>query len=371
MSIDSSTRREEAIGVLLVNSGSPDSLQISDVRRFLRGLLSDPRVIETPRALWLPILHGIILRTRPRSVAKKYRKIWTAEGSPLLVHSRQLQAKVVRELAARTIAPFQVEIAMLYSKPSVKESLARLREAGVKKILVVPLFPQYCGATTAAVFDQVSAELKSWRWLPELRLVFDYSTHARYIEALAASVRERWAQHGPTRHLVVSFHGIPREYAANGDPYYFKAYATARRLAAELSLNEGEWTVSFQSRFGPAEWLKPYTSDLMAELPKRGIDEVTVICPGFAIDCLETIEEIEVENRAYFEAAGGRRFQYVPALNASPDHAKLLGDLVEQHSQGWFSTSVAAYTRGPRLAFDTRGARHEQRTHRHVLLRGR
>jgi ferrochelatase len=341
----------ESIGVLLVNSGSPDSLATADVRRFLRGLLSDPRVVETPRALWLPILHGIILRTRPRSVARKYRKIWTAEGSPLLVHSRELQTRVVRELASRTIAPFRVEIAMLYSKPSLQESLARLRGAGARRILVLPLFPQYCGATTAVVFDQVSAELKSWRWLPDLRFVSDYSTHPGYIEALAASVREKWAQQGRTKHLVVSFHGIPMKNAAAGDPYVFKAQWTARRLAAALSLNEGEWTVSFQSRFGPAEWLKPYTSDVMAHLPKRGIDDVTVICPGFAIDCLETIEEIEVENRSYFEAAGGRVFQYVPALNARPDHARLLADIVEQHCHGWFSTSLAAYTRPARVAF--------------------
>ena len=359
MSIESSTRKEEAIGVLLVNSGSPDSLRTADVRSFLRKLLSDPRVVETPRALWLPILHGIILRTRPRSVARKYRKIWTAEGSPLLMHSRQLQARVAFELATRTIAPFHIEIAMLYSRPTLQESLARLRDAGVKKILVLPLFPQYCGATTGAVFDQVTAELKSWRWLPELRFVSDYSKHPHYLEALAASVREQWAQHGRTRHLVVSFHGIPWKYAAEGDPYFYKAHWTARRLAAALSLNESEWSVSFQSRFGPAEWLKPYTSDVMAELPTRGIDEVTVICPGFAIDCLETLEEIDVENRAYFEAAGGRCFQYVPALNAHPDHARLLADIVEQHWQGWFSTSVAAYTRTARIALRQVGERHE------------
>jgi ferrochelatase len=332
-------RAEEPIGVLLVNSGSPDSLAPADVRDFLRRLLSDRRVIETPRALWWPILHGIVLRTRPQSIVQKYRKIWTKRGSPLLVHSRELQACLARELALQTLAPFHVEVAMLYSRPSVKESLARLCDAGVQKILVLPLFPQYCGATTAAVFDQVSAALSTQRLIPELRFVSDYSTHPAYIEALAASVRDRWHRQGRTSHLLISFHGIPERYASDGDPYCFRAHATARRLAAELCLREGEWSVSFQSRFGPAEWLKPYTSDVVAGLPKRGINEVTVICPGFAIDCLETLEEIDVENRALFHAAGGGAFDYVPALNARADHALLLRDIVVQHSQGWLAAT--------------------------------
>jgi len=332
-------RTEETIGVLLVSSGSPDSLDVADVRDFLRRLLSDRRVIETPRALWWPILHGIVLRTRPRDVVRKYRKIWTAQGSPLVVHSRELQANVARELALHTLAPFHVEVAMLYSRPSVKESLARLSDTGVQKILVLPLFPQYCAATTAAVFDQVSAELSARRLLPELRFVSDYSTHPGYIEALAASVREHWHRQGRTSHLLMSFHGIPEQYATEGDPYCFRAHGTARRLATELSLRAGEWSVSFQSRFGPAEWLKPYTSDVIAGLPTRGMNEVTVICPGFALDCLETLEEIAVENRALFHAAGGSAFHYVPALNARADHTIFLRDLIVQHCQGWLTAT--------------------------------
>jgi protoporphyrin/coproporphyrin ferrochelatase len=332
-------RAEEPIGVLLVNSGSPNSLDIADVRDFLRRLLSDRRVIETPRALWLPILHGIILGTRPRHVVRKYRKIWTPQGSPLLVHSRELQANLARELALHTLAPFHIEVAMLYSRPSVKESLARLCDAGVQKILVLPLFPQHCGATTGAVFDQVSAEMRGRRLIPELRFVSDYSTHPQYVGALAASVREQWHRQGRATHLLMSFHGIPEQYAAEGDPYCFRSHATARRLATELSLREGEWSVSFQSRFGPAEWLKPYTSDVIAGLPKRGVNEVTVVCPGFAIDCLETLEEIDVENRAIFQSAGGRAFHYVPALNARADHATLLRDLIVQHCQGWLTAA--------------------------------
>jgi ferrochelatase len=328
-------RGEEPIGVLLVNSGSPDSPDVAGVRDFLRRLLSDRRIIQTPRALWLPILHGIILRTRPRHILQKYRKIWTAQGSPLLAHSRQLQSTLARELALHTLAPFHVEVAMLYSRPSVKESLARLRDAGVQRVLVLPLFPQYCGATTAAVFDQVSAEMRERRLIPELRFVADYSTHKQYIEALAASVREQWHRQARASHLLMSFHGIPERYATEG--YCSRARTTARQLATELSLREGEWSVSFQSRFGPDEWLKPYTSDVIAGLPKRGVNEVTVICPGFAIDCLETLEEIDVENRAIFHTAGGRAFHYVPALNARADHTILLRDIVVQHCQGWLT----------------------------------
>jgi protoporphyrin/coproporphyrin ferrochelatase len=340
-------RPEEPIGVLLVNSGSPDSLDIAGVRDFLRRLLSDRRVIEAPRALWLPILHGIILRTRPRAVVRKYRDIWTPQGSPLLVHSRELRTQLARELALHTLAPFHVEIAMLYSRPSVKESLARLCDAGVQKILVLPLFPQYSGATTAAVFDQVSAELNAMRLIPELRFISDYSTHPQYIEALAASVREQWQRRGRTSHLLMSFHGIPEQYATQGDPYCFRAHGTARRLAAELGLREGEWSVSFQSRFGPAEWLKPYTSDVIAGLPKRGVNEVTVICPGFAIDCLESLEEIDVENRALFESAGGRAFHYVPALNARADHTVLLRHIIVQHCQGWLAAERIEHAAHP------------------------
>jgi protoporphyrin/coproporphyrin ferrochelatase len=329
------------IGVLLVNSGTPDSLTTADVRSFLQGLLSDPRVIEAPRALWYPILHGIILRTRPRKVARKYRKVWMPEGSPLLVLQRRLGTAVAQDLATRLLAPFAVEIAMLYSRPAVSEALERLRAAGAEKILVVPLFPQYSAATTAAVYDQVAAELKRWRSVPELRFIKDYHEEPGYIGVLRTSVTEHWSLHGAPKYLLISFHGIPESYVKAGDPYFARAHRTARLLATELALQEGEWSVSFQSRFGPATWLQPYTSDVVTELPKRGITDIGVVCPGFAIDCLETLEEIEMENRALFLEAGGRNFQYVPALNARTDHAKFLGDLIVRHSQGWFDAPAA------------------------------
>jgi len=316
--------------VLLVNSGSPASLAPRDVRAFLQGLLSDPRVIELPRALWLPILYGFILPFRPARVARKYRKIWTPEGSPLLAFSTQLCTELKRRLA-----PISIEVGMLYSPPSVREALERLRDVGAQRILVVPLFPQYCGSTTGAVHDHVTHELSRWRWLPELRFVSEYHDRPAYIDALRASVAGHWAMHGKTKLLLMSFHGIPERYVSNGDPYFANCKRTAQRLAHELELREDEWSVSFHSRFGAAEWLKPYTIDVMAELPKRGVDEVTVLCPGFAADCLETLEEIDMENRECFLAAGGRKFLYVPALNASAEQSNLLAGLIAQHCQGW------------------------------------
>lgn len=325
----------ERIGVLLVNSGTPDSLSIADVRSFLRGLLSDPRVVELPRALWLPILYGAILPFRPRRSAAKYRKIWTPEGSPLLTISEQLRSKLTTTLAQRVLAPLSVELGMLYSRPSVRDGLNRLREAGAQRILVVPLFPQYCGASTGAVYDQVNEELRRWRWLPELRFVSEYHDYPAYIDALRASVEQHWEAHGRTQHLLISFHGIPERYFHQGDPYFCKCQKTARLLADELMLQDHEWSVSFQSRLGRAKWLSPYTADVVQELPRRSITDVTVICPGFAIDCLETLEEIDMENRELFMRAGGKRYEYVPALNARPEHARFLGALIAQHCQGW------------------------------------
>mgnify|MGYP001059117568 CR=1 FL=1 len=336
----------ERIGVLLVNSGTPDSLSTRDVRRFLAGLLSDPRVVELPRALWLPLLHGIILRVRPARVARKYRRIWTEEGSPLLATSRRLQSELTATLSQRVLAPLSVEIAMLYSSPSVAAALARLREAGAQRILVLPLFPQYCGATTGAVYDQVTAELRRWRWLPELRFIAGYHDHPGYIESLRISVAQHWAAHGRTRHLLMSFHGIPERYFHRGDPYFCMCQKTARLLADELMLREHEWSVSFQSKFGPGDWLRPYTSDVVAELPGRGIDQVTVVCPGFAIDCLETLEEIAIENRDLFERAGGRKFLYVPALNSRAEHVRFLAELIAQHCQGWTHVNLGLLPAG-------------------------
>jgi len=327
----------ERIGILLVNSGTPAAPTAAGVRAFLRRFLADPRVVELPRAVWLPLLYGVILPLRPRRIAAKYRKIWSSAGSPLRELTEKLRAELTQVLAQRVLAPLTVETGMLYSTPELRRALERLRDGGAGRILVLPLFPQYCGATTGAAFDAVSRELRGWRHLPQLHFVADYHDHPGYIEALRQSVAEHWQSRGRAGHLLMSFHGIPERSVRGGDPYFAQCHATARLLADELLLREGEWSVSFQSRFGPAEWLKPYTQGVLAGMPARGVRSVNVLCPGFAADCLETLEEIDIENRAAFLAAGGERYEYIPALNARAAHAQALSDLIAQHCQGWMS----------------------------------
>jgi ferrochelatase len=340
----------ERIGILLVNTGTPEAPEPKEVRRFLARFLSDPRVVELPRMLWLPILHGIVLRTRPKASAAKYRKIWTAYGSPLQDLSERLRAELSLTLTQRVLAPLTVELGMLYSRPTVGAALHRLRESGAQRILVLPLYPQYSGTTTGAVYDKVNAELRRWRWLPELRYVAEYHDQPGYIDALRASIVQHWEAHGRTKHLLISFHGIPERSFHQGDPYFCKCQKTARLLADELMLRETEWSVSFQSRFGPAGWLRPYTSQVLADMPTRGVRDVTVVCPGFSVDCLETLEEIDIENRSTFLQAGGQSFQYVPALNARTEHARFLADLVARHCQGWTHVELGLRTSASRGA---------------------
>ena len=342
----------ERIGILLINSGTPASPEPADVRKFIGDLLGDPRVIELPRLLWLPVLHTLVLPFRPRRSARKYRKIWTAFGSPLLNLSERLKSELVSTLAQRMLAPLSVELGMLYGgDPTVPQALTKLRESGAQRILIVPLFPQYCGATTGAAYDQVNAELRRWRWLPELRFVAEYHDYPGYIDALRSSVAQHWETEGRTQHLLMSFHGIPERYFHKGDPYFCKCQKTARLLADELMLKDDEWSVGFQSRFGLDGWLRPYTSKVVQEMPGRGIRRVTVVCPGFPVDCLETLEEIDMENRERFVRAGGERFQYVAALNARAEHARFLADLIAQHCQGWTHVEL-----GLRPAGAARGA---------------
>ena len=313
-------------GVLLVNSGTPASLATRDVRAFLAGLLGDPRVVEIPRLLWWPILHGIILRVRPRASAKKYAAIWTPQGSPLAVESEGLRRGL--EDALRP-AGIPVALAMLYTGgATVAQAIEALRARGVDEITVVPLFPQYCGATTGAVFDQVTAALKKYRRVPALRFIAEYHAAPAYIAALARSVREHWQAHGAQGHLLMSFHGIPERFVALGDPYRKQCERTASLVAQNLGLSAGEWSVSFQSRFGRARWLQPYTIEAVAHLARRGVKNIAVMCPGFAADCLETLEEIGMENRDAFRAAGGEQYQYIPALNARADHVAAIQRLV-------------------------------------------
>lgn len=316
-------------GVLLVNSGTPASLETRDVRAFLAGLLGDPRVVQLPRIFWWPILHGIILRIRPRASAKKYAAIWTSEGSPLAIESEAVRRGLEEALAS---SETPVALAMLYTGgTSVRDAIDALR-VSCRRILVIPMFPQSCGATTGAVFDQVAAAFRKLPDVPALRFVSSYNDEPEYIDALAASVRDYRQVHGAARHLLMSFHGIPEEFVKRGDPYRSECERTAHLLAQRLGLAEAEWTLSFQSRFGRARWLQPYTSETLTALPARGIDSVQVMCPGFAADCLETLEEIGMENRDVFLGAGGKTYGYIPALNGRPDHVAALRAVIARET---------------------------------------
>ncbi|MEO8670335.1 MAG: ferrochelatase [Tahibacter sp.] len=321
--------------VVVVNLGTPDAPSTAAVRRYLDQFLSDPRVIEQPRWLWWLILHGIILRLRPARSARAYARIWTSEGSPLLVHSRALAAAMNARLRGQRAGPVTVELAMCYGNPGLPEVLLRLHDSGVRRLLILPLYPQYSATSTGAVIDAVADVMKTLRWPPELRIVNSYHDDAAYIEALAQSVEAHWRSHPRAQHLLLSFHGIPQRYFAAGDPYFCHCQGTARRLAERLQLKPDEIGVSFQSRVGREAWLQPYTDATLAALPGRGVASVQVLCPGFVVDCLETLEEIALENRDVFLHAGGDRYEYIPALNAQDTHVNMLTDLVLRHTQGW------------------------------------
>jgi len=316
------------LGVLLVNTGTPDAPRPAEVRQFLRRFLGDPRVVELPRLLWLPLLHGLVLPLRARRSAANYLRIWRNEGSPLAVFSARLREALELELEQQLPQGVMIESAFLYSRPFVDTALQKLRDAGARQIVVLPLFPQNSGATAGAVYDQVGTVLRHWRNLPSLRLISDYHAAPGYIDALANSLREHWQQHGRLQHLLISFHGLPQRYVQQGDPYAQQCAATAQQLAAALDLGAGDWSLSYQSRFGRARWLGPATDRVLAQLPAQGVRAVTVVCPGFAVDCLETLEEIAIGGREIFMHAGGQQFHYAPCLNARADHAQALAGLV-------------------------------------------
>ncbi len=323
------------LGVLVCNLGTPRAPTTGAVRRYLAEFLADPRIVELPRALWMPILHGIILNVRPRRSAHAYRQIWTERGSPLMVHSEAQRDGLAARLATQVPGGVVVALGMRYGEPSIAGALRSLAEANVRRVVVVPLYPQYSAPSTASVLDAVNLELMRWRWVPELRTINDYHDDPAYIAALAASVREYWAANGRGRKLLMSFHGIPRKYFLAGDPYFCHCQATGRLLAEALSLRPEEWMLTFQSRFGREPWLQPYTDHTLAALAKDGVQDVDVVCPGFAADCLETLEEIAVQNREAFVAQGGGTLRYIPALNARADHLDALAALVLRHCQGW------------------------------------
>lgn len=318
--------------VVLMNLGTPAAPTATAIRRYLREFLSDPRVVEIPRLLWLPILYGPILTLRPRRLAAAYAELWRHFGdSPLRIISRRQADALQKKLAAQLAEPPLVALAMTYGEPQLHDTVAALRVQGVEHILVLPLYPQFSATTTGAIYDQVAALFRRSRDIPSIAVVKHYYQHPLYIEALAQSVLRHWDEHGRAERLLMSFHGIPQRNIARGDPYGAQCQATAIALAERLQLDATQWQMSFQSRLGRAEWLQPYTAATLQELGEQQLGSIDVICPAFAADCLETLEEIAVENRQVFQRAGGGAFRYIACLNENAAHIDLLQALTLQY----------------------------------------
>jgi protoporphyrin/coproporphyrin ferrochelatase len=336
------------IGVLLVNLGTPEAPEPRALRRYLKQFLWDPRVVEVPRPLWWLILHGVILNLRPARSARAYQAVWSEEGSPLLLHTRDqartLQAALAHSYGERVL----VDFAMRYGQPAIPGALQSLWDRGVRQLLVLPLYPQYSGPTTGSTFDALAEDFRRRRWLPELRFVNHYHDHPAYIAALADSIREHWREHPRADRLLFSYHGEPRRYLDEGDPYHCQCHKTTRLVAEALSLESHQYLTTFQSRFGREPWLQPYTDESLQTLAAAGCRAVQVICPGFAADCLETLEEIGQENRDHFLAAGGERYEYIPCLNAHERHIDTLAQLVGEKIGDWLAQPMVEAGSGAR-----------------------
>lgn len=315
---------DKKIGVLLINLGSPVAPTVFAVRKFLKDFLGDKRVVNIPRFIWLPILHGFILPFRPKKSLQAYLRIWDSEkGSPLVFLTRQLTEKLALKLASKDIT---VDYAMSYGEPSISNQLRKFQEQGVTEIIVLPLYPQYSSTTTASVYDSVVKEFNA-RWhFPSFRFVSDYHQNDVYISKIAQSIKTAWLEKSKNEILIMSFHGLPEMLTKKGDPYFYQCQKTAQLVAKKLGLTESEWKLVFQSRFGKAEWLKPYCVEVLEQLPKQGVKSVDVVCPGFAVDCLETLEEIAMENKHVFEKAGGEHYRYISALNDSDANVDIMLD---------------------------------------------
>jgi ferrochelatase len=328
-------QQADKIGVLITNLGTPDAPTPKALHRYLKEFLSDPRVVEAPRLIWWFALNGVILRIRPRRSAKSYATVFTDEGSPLLVHTKaQAQALTtrLRELGHENLV---VDFAMRYGNPSMASVLESMFNKGVRKLLVLPLYPQYSGSTAASTFDAIAQDFNKRRWIPDFRFVSHYHDYAPFIDAAAKRIEAHWAEFGRADKLMFSYHGVPLRYLHNGDPYHCECHKTSRLIAQRLGIAEAEYVTTFQSRFGREEWLRPYTDATLKDFPAQGIKAVQVFCPGFSADCLETIEEIGEENKHYFLEAGGERYEYISALNARPEHIEALSALVLENLQGW------------------------------------
>lgn len=324
----------DKIGILVTNLGTPDEPATPALRRYLAEFLGDPRVVEVPRLIWKCILHGVILRIRPPRSAKAYRGVWTEDGSPLAVHTAA-QAKALEAHYGAKGDQYEVAYAMRYGNPSISSVLEEMLQKGVRKLVVLPLYPQYSGSTTGSTFDAIAADFCQRRWLPELRFVNQYCDKPAYIKAIAGSIRQYWQSHERPQKLLFSYHGVPLKYLHNGDPYHCQCLKTTRLIAEELGLTDDQFMTTFQSRFGREPWLQPYTDHTLKALAAGGVEHVQVVCPGFPADCLETIEEIGEENRDYFLEAGGKRFEYIPALNSSDGHIAALVSMIDEQLLGW------------------------------------
>lgn len=332
---DFSHEKAPVLGVLITNLGTPDAPTTAALRQYLKEFLWDPRIVDLPRLIWWFILQ-VILLIRPGRSAKAYQKIWDEkEGSPLLaISKKQLQA-LRQQLKDVIDKPFVVELGMRYGNPSIESALEKLRSANARRILVLPLYPQYSSSTTASTFDAIAQTVKKWRWVPEFRFINQYHDNGGYIDALCNSIRDSWSKRETPNKLLFSFHGTPKRFLLTGDPYFCQCNKTARLVAEQLGLEEEKWQVTFQSIFGREEWLNPYTIETLRELGKQGVSSVDIVCPGFSADCLETIEEIEEENRDAYMEAGGKTYHYIPALNDRPDHIQALADLIKDHCANW------------------------------------
>ena len=329
--------REDAqsTGVLITNVGTPAAPTTAAVRRYLAEFLSDSRVVELPRWLWLPVLHAVILRLRPRRSAAAYRKIWSEQGSPLLVNAQRQAAALDNALAECWQGSVKVALGMRYGEPSIAAALKRLQDWGARRVLVLPLYPQYSATTTGSTYDALLEALTAERCVPELRVVSHYHDHPGYIDALAGSVRDARDKHGQGGRLLMSFHGLPQRYCDAGDPYYEQCLETARLVATRLQEGPENWALAFQSRVGRERWLQPYTESLLREWAESGVRTVQVLCPGFSVDCLETLEEIGIRAAALFRSWGGETLHYIPALNDRRDHITALSDIVTSQTSDW------------------------------------
>jgi ferrochelatase len=326
-----------AVGVLVVNLGTPDAPTAKAVRVYLREFLNDPRIIEIPRILWMILLNCIILVTRPPRVAKLYKSVWTEEGSPLLVTTRKTAIKLAKKLAEKFASPHFVEVGMRYGNPSMKVALQKLKDKNCSRIIVLPLFGQYSSTTVGSAMDAIFDELKTWRWVPELRSINQFHDYSPYINAVANNIKNHWEKNGKASKLLLSFHGMPKRYVLAGDPYHCHCHKTARLICEKLGLEKDQYVVAFQSQFGNEEWIKPATDKTLQDLAKNGLDSVDVVCPGFIADCLETIEEIEEENKEVFLSNGGKKYHYIPSVNDGDEFIDVLVKLIDENSKGWLT----------------------------------